>query len=60
MATEIVHNTTLSIDGSGCLMDTVSASQARDRGFELQTDPSYETSNGWFYNDLNKFRIELK
>ena len=32
--------------GSGDLMDKVSASQTRDRGFDH--DSSYDTSIGWF------------
>ena len=38
--------------GSDGLMDNVSASQPRDRGFEPNTghdhDSSYDTSTGWF------------
>ena len=40
------------VKGSGGLMDKVSASQPRDRGFGPQTshdhDSSYDTSTGWF------------
>ena len=38
--------------GSGGLMDKVSATQPRDRGFEPHTghdhDSSFDTSTGWF------------
>ena len=41
--------------GSGGLMDKVSASQPRDRGFETHTghdhDSSYDTITGWFQEE---------
>ena len=40
------------MNGSGGLMDKVSASQPRDRGFETHTDhdhdSSYDSNTGWF------------